>query len=268
VLVHVTNNCPVDLWIHAVGAEATLTPDNAHLTKGQTQAYNAPLTWTAARVYAYFAAPDSSGAPQGQNDKIEATFTNTNGSEALNTDITYVDWVALPSQISTVGTGSDCTTVGCDVPYANILDGCPSALLYDQECLSAGMYCSNPTNQSNAYCHALDAQIASCASEYSACAAGAGSTTADVYSCAGSFYSQSPEYCAALNRGVLANPGASTAASTFYQTPPFNTYSQWVHQQCPGIYAFPYDDFGPGGQSSDHTCTGATQMNVTFCPKG
>ena len=35
-----------------------------------------------------------------------------------------------------------------------------------------------------------------------------------------------------------------------------------------GIYAFPYDDYGASNQSSDHTCAGATQLDITFCPRG
>jgi hypothetical protein len=266
----VTNGCPLDLWIHATGNEATLQPDNVHLVQGASQTYQAPLTWTAARVYAYLDAPDSSGNPQGVNDKVEMNFYVTNGSEYVNTDITYVDWVAIPSQIQTFGTGSDCTTVGCQVPYANLLQGCPASLLSGsgRECLSAGYYCLTTAQAGDPYCHALDSQIAACASQYADCAGAAGSTTTQVYSCSGAFFGGSPQYCAALNRNVLGAPGASTPPSAYYQTQPFNTYAQWVHQTCPGIYAFPYDDFGSSNQSSDHTCTGATQMTVTFCPKG
>ena len=243
-------------------------PDNVHLTQGKSQDYDGPVTWSSARIYAYLQAPAADGTPQGQNDKIETNFYLTNGSQYVNSDITYVDWVALPSQIQAIGTGSDCTTVGCQVPYANLLSGCPSSLLSGHECLSAGSYCLNPQASSDPFCHALDAQVSSCASEYSACSAGSGSSTAEVYSCSGSFFSNSPEYCAALNRGVLASPAATTPATSFYQTPPFNAYAQWVHGQCPGIYAFPYDDFGSSNQSSDHTCTAATQLDITFCPKG
>ena len=267
VLLQVTNGCPVDLWIHAVGQEATLSPDNAELAPGASRQYAAPLTWTAARVYAYLQAP-ANGTPQGQNDKVEMNFSTSNGVESTNTDITYVDWVALPSQIQVLGSGSGCTTVGCEVPYSQILNGCPSSLLSGQECLSAGNYCLNPNNNGDPFCHALDGQVSACASEYSACAGAAGSSTAEVYSCSGGFFSQSPQYCAALNRGVLSAPGPNTSPSSFYVNPPFNEYAQWVHQHCPGIYAFPYDDYGSSNQSSDNTCSGATQVNITFCPRG
>jgi len=274
ILVRVTNNCPIDLWIHSENNPAPpatpviLTPDNLHLAPGASQDYQAPFNWASARVNAFLQAPDGNGNPQGQSDKIEASFYVQNGSEYVNSDITYVDWVALPSQIQVIGTGSDCTTASCSVPYAQILNGCPSSLVSGQECLSAGSYCLDPNNQGDPYCSALDGQISQCASNYSDCAGAAGSSTAEVYSCSGGFFGGSPQYCAALNRGILSAPTAATPASSFYQNPPFNTYAQWVHQQCPGIYAFPYDDFGPSNESSDHTCTGATQMNVTFCPGG
>jgi hypothetical protein len=267
-IVQVTNSCPVDLWIHGTGGGGTLMPDNVQLVPGATQQYNAPLTWTAARVYAYLQGPDGNGNPQGQNDKIEMNFGNSNGVESLNTDVTYVDWLALPSQIQGVGSGSDCVTIGCYVPYSQVLDGCPPSLLTGQECLSAGAYCAGGNNDGDPFCHALDSQISACASEYSDCTPPGGATTSDVYSCSDSFFSQSPEYCAALNRGVLAQPGAGTPASAFYTNPPFNSYSAWVHQTCPGIYAFPYDDYGSSNQSSDHTCSGATQLNITWCPQG
>jgi hypothetical protein len=271
-LVVVKNNCPVDLWINAVNnpappaAAVTLSPNNAHLSPGASQQYQAPNDWSAARVNAFFEAPDANGNPQGQSDKVEMNFSSTNGVETTNTDITYVDWVALPSQIQVFGSGNDCTTVGCDVPFSQILDGCPASLVSGRECVSAGGYCLNPSNDGDPYCHALDGQVAACASEYGDCAGAAGGTTAQAYSCSG-FFGGSPEYCAALNRGVLNNPSGA-AASSYYTSPPFNTYSQWVHQHCPGIYAFPYDDYGPSNQSSDHTCSGATEVAITFCPAG
>jgi Beta-1,3-glucanase len=267
-LITVTNSCPVEVWIHGAAQEGVLAPDNVHLVPGASQQYYGPNTWTAGRINANLEAPAANGGQQGQSDKVEMNFGVTNGSEWINTDITYVDWVALPSRIEAVGSGSDCTAVGCALPYDTILDGCPSALLSGHECTSAGSFCLDPNNASNAFCHALDSQVGACASEYSDCSGAAGATTADVYACAGTFFSGNPQYCASLNRGVLSQPGASTPASDFYASPPFNTYSAWVHQTCPGIYAFPYDDFGSSNQSSDHTCDGATHLNITWCPGG
>jgi hypothetical protein len=267
-LITVTNSCPVDVWIHGAAQEGVLAPDNTHLVPGASQQYYGPNTWTAGRINAFLEAPSADGNPQGQSDKVEMNFGVTNGGESINTDITYVDWVGLPSRIEAIGSGSDCTTVGCALPYDSILDGCPPPLLNGHECTSAGTFCLNPANSGNSLCHALDSQVTSCASQYSDCAGAAGSTTADVYACAGPFFGGNSQYCAALNRGVLSQPGAGTPASDFYVSPPFNTYSAWVHQTCPGIYAFPYDDFGSSNQSSDHTCDGATRLDITWCPGG
>jgi hypothetical protein len=54
----------------------------------------------------------------------------------------------------------------------------------------------------------------------------------------------------------------------FYTHAPYNTYAQWVHSTCPGIYAFAYDDFGKSNQSGFHACSGGTQLDITFCPSG
>jgi hypothetical protein len=267
-LIRVTNLCPVNLWIQGTAQEGILTPNYAELVPGASQEYWGPQTWTAGRIYAYATPPDSTGNSQGQNDKIEMNFGNTNGVESVNTDITYVDWVEYPSEVQVIGTGSDCTTVGCELPYDTILNGCPPSLLTGHECMSAGSYCLDPLNDSDPFCSALDSQVSACAAEYSDCAGASGSSTTDVYSCSGSFFQQSPEYCAALNRGVLSEPGTATPASAFYVSAPFNEYAAWVHKTCPGIYAFPYDDYGSSNQSSDHTCDGATQLNITWCPKG
>ena len=269
--VHVTNSCPVDVWVHGVGSEGALQPDNAHLSPGAARDYNAPATWTAARIYAYLQAPDGSGNPQGQNDKVEMNFFQVNGVETINTDITYVDWLALPARIEAIGSGSDCTTVGCELPYSQILSGCPG--LAAERPPSACR--REPTSPRS------DAQRRSdvprprrqgsqrAPPSTPGCAGAAGSSTAQVYSLARAASSAtSPQFCAALNRGVLASPGPNTPASSFYQSPPYNPYSAWVHGRCPGIYAFPYDDYGASNQSSDHTCGGATRLNITFCPQG
>src|SRR5205085_8378791 len=123
-------------------------------------------------------------------------------------------------------------------------------------------------NQAKPYCHALDAKIAQCAADpnYAGCAGGAGATTPQAYGCSG-FFGASNKWCAALNRGMLDN-AESKDASLYYKAAPFNTYAAWVHSACPGIYAFPYDDFGNPNESGFHSCIGATELNVRFCPLG
>jgi hypothetical protein len=132
--------------------------------------------------------------------------------------------------------------------------------------VSAGSYCLNGANQSKPYCHALDSAIAQCATK-PGCTPG-GATTVDAYACRnGSFFSGSPKWCAAVNRGMVADPDNPSTA-LYYQTTPYNTYAKWVHGMCPGIYAFPYDDYGHANESGFHSCIGGRQLNITFCPSG
>ena len=265
ILVRVRNSCPFDIWIHGAGSGAVLQPDNARLPTGAMQDYVAPDSWSAARVTAYGAAPNAQGQPQQELDKVEMTL----GNKTINYNVTYVDWLALPVEMISYGTGSDCKPVGCYVPVSDVLQGCPTAITGGRKCMSAGAHCSQSANQSSAFCHALDAKITECAQDaqkYPGCAGAAGATTPQVYGCSG-FFGGSPKWCAALNRGMLHDPDNGTI-SLYYKTVPFNTYSQWVHTVCPGIYAFPYDDYGKTNESGFHACSGGTQLDITFCPAG
>jgi hypothetical protein len=258
ILIHVENGCPFDLWIHGAGNGGTLQPDNQQLRTGESHDYIAPDTWSAARVTAYKSVP-----PNNEIDKVEMTL----GNKIINYNITYVDWVGLPIEAIGIGSGSDCKRVGCYAPVSEVLQGCPAGLLSGSKCLSAGSYCMNQTNRSSAFCHALDPAIAQCANgaTYPGCAPGA-SGTPDVYSCIGSFQAN-PKWCAALNRGMIDDPTNGNIA-LYYQKSPYNAYSKWVHSACPGIYAFPYDDYGVTNESGFHSCTGGRQLNITFCPSG
>src|SRR5258708_4796163 len=173
---HVVNGCAFELWVHAAGKEGVLAPDNTPLPPGSTQDYIAPDPWTAARVTAYLGVP-----PANEIDKAEITFVN----KIINYNITYVDWVGLPIEMVSIGTGNDCKAVGCYLPEASVLTGCPQGLLSGKKCLSAGNYCSNPGNQATPFCHALDAKIAQCAQDakYTGCSGAAGATTPQVYGC-------------------------------------------------------------------------------------
>jgi hypothetical protein len=265
ILIRVRNGCPFDIWIHGAGSGAVLQPDNARLAPLAMQDYIAPDSWPAARVTAYAAAPNSQGQPQQELDKVEMTL----GNKTINYNVTYVDWLALPVEMISYGTGSDCKPVGCYVPVSDVLQGCPTGLTGGRRCMSAGAFCSQAANQASAYCHALDGKIAECAQDaqkYPGCAGAGGATTPQVYGCSG-FFGGSPKWCAALNRGMIHDPENGTI-SLYYKTPPFNTYSQWVHTVCPGIYAFPYDDYGKTNESGFHACSGGTQLDITFCPAG
>lgn len=252
--VRVRNGCSFPIWIHAASApdqgNVVLTPDDAQLAPGASINYLAPNTWPAARVTAY-----GTGPRNGELEKAEMTF----GGGTLNYNVTYVDWVGLPLEV--VGAGGSCTaaahTTACYQRQADLTNGCPESFLRQgKQCISARTYCANPVNQGNAYCHALDGIIASCAG----CAK---DTTANVYMCANR-YANDPRWCAALNRGMTSAPDDANA-SRYYQSPPYNTYAKWVHQVCPDIYAFSYDDWLSHG--GFRACNG-DELRVTFCPRG
>lgn len=250
VWVRVRNSCSFPLWIHAASSTEALQPDDAQLATGETRDYKAPQEWSAARVTAY-----SNGPRQGELEKAELTFSGG----TLNYNVTYVDWVGLPLEIA--GVGGNCNaaehTTGCYAKESQILTGCPEPfLLQGKQCIAPRSYCLNAANQGSAYCHALDSAIAACPS----CGGG---TTTDVYACTGP-YQQNPRYCAALNRAMTQDPDNANS-TLYYQHPPFNTYSKWVHQVCPNIYAFPYDDWQAHG--GFRSCSGV-ELRITFCPSG
>jgi hypothetical protein len=283
---NVINNCPFAIWIHAAAnGGPTLAPDNAMLPTGGVRQYDVPASWPAARVNAYWVDPTSAAADPNAFDKVELTV----GGGVMNYNITYVDYLALPSQMEAVGAACAKTAtfdpkVGCGVPVGSVLAGCPAGLLDGKRCLSAGLYCASAANAGSAYCHALDGAIATCAQQNPATCGIApqlGNSTVNVYQCSGYFDSQpascSPasttchmdgnKWCAALNRGNLSQPD-STDSTLFYKNAPYNTYAKWVHDTCPNIYAFAYDDYPPGaGASGFRSCT-ADRLDVTFCPGG
>ena len=256
----VRNNCPFPIWIHGQGAQGTLMPDYQQLQKGEHYWYDAPKQWEAARVTAY-----GDATHQQELDKVEMTLV-ANG-DVLNYNVTYVDWVGLPVEMLSRGTGADCKKVACYVPQQQILTGCPDGLLDGKRCLAARSYCLDPAHDGEAYCHVLDSEVQRCAQTQPDCQGAAGDDTSNVYACDG-FFAQHPKWCAALNRHMLTDPD-NKDTSKYYQSAPYNTYSKWVHQVCPGIYAFAYDDYPPSAEESGfHACTGGKELEITFCPGG
>ena len=192
------------------------------------------------------------------------TLTN----KIINYNVTYVDWVGLPVEMVSIGTGADCKRVGCYVPEAQILSGCPDGLLSGKRCLSAGSYCGNAANQAKPYCHALDAKIATCAANAGGKYPGCG----DWHYAAGlrvlGFLRRKPEVVLRFEPRDDRRSRQRRHQALYYQNAPYNTYSKWVHSVCPGIYAFPYDDYGKTNESGFHACSGGRQLNITFCPAG
>lgn len=99
----------------------------------------------------------------------------------------------------------------------------------------------NSAHQGEAICTKLDGEVQRCAQTKPGCEGAVGATTAEAYACAG-FFASSPKWCAALNRGMLDDPD-NPDTSQYYVNDPYSVYAKWVHQTCPGIYAFPYDDY-------------------------
>ena len=255
VSLRVRNLCSTSLWIHGEAIQGVLTPDNVQLEPGAIQNYAAPRAWTGGRVTAFRTGPGA-----GEIEKAEVTFDDLGAAGTrLNYNITYVDWVGLPVQV--VGVGGNCNaashTTGCTVPTSEIASSCPEDFLLDGgRCMSSRSYCLSAENQGSAFCHALDGAIAAC----TACAP---ATTPEVYACSGP-YATEPRLCAALNRGMTHDPDTPDA-SQYYLSPPYNTYAKWVHDLCPGVYAFSYDDWL--GQGGFRSCVG-DELRITFCPEG
>lgn len=258
----VKNNCKTSLWINAAGAEAVLQPDRAELTPGATRWFYAPKRWTAARVTAF------AGGPYGEEmEKAEMTLVPDASGTVLNYNVTYVDWLGLPIKVTSVGGGADCRPATCNVPQSTVLSGCPDGLRQGNKCIAPRTYCLNPANQGTALCKSLDAQIQRCATTKEGCGHAINAKTPEAFACSGAF-AEDPKWCAALNRGMLDNP-TSADTSLYYRSGPYSNYSKWVHQVCPGLYSFPYDDYPPSaGESGFRACTQGKQVQVTFCPAG
>lgn len=260
--VGVRNLCAFPLWIHAAGNGGVLQPDDAKLESGETRWYDAPEQWSASRITAYLDGPRDN-----EIEKVEMTFVDQPEGVILNYNLTYVDWVGLPVEIEGLGDGGDCKPAGCYAPRSDILSGCPAGLLDGAKCRALGGYCMNAAHQGEAICTKLDGEVQRCAQTQPGCEGAVGATTADAYACAG-FFASSPKWCAALNRGMLDDPD-NPDTSQYYINDPYSVYAKWVHQTCPGIYAFPYDDYpSNAGESGFHACGGGRELRVTFCPSG
>ncbi len=260
-LVRVMNNCPFPLWIHGAGSNGSgggnvLQPDQAKLEPGAVRDYDAHNPLGSARVTAFIDGP-------GQN---EIQFVELNyGNGELGYNISYVDYLGMPVEVDAA-----CGTTACYAKAASILDGCPAHLREADRCRSPGGWCNG--REGDPYCKALDqtAQAAlalpQCQQDLASWMAGGGSqigTTPSVYACR-DFWASSAFCCAVVNRGVVSEADPFDVCK-FYQSTPYNTYARWVHERCPAIYAFPYDDAGEHG--GYHQCQ-TKEMRITWCPGG
>ncbi|HWZ90370.1 MAG TPA: hypothetical protein VNW92_16015, partial [Polyangiaceae bacterium] len=261
------NNCPQSLWVHAAGI-----PGGVVELPGR-QAGQAP----AEQVYDWPGLSGRMSVTEGSANGFNINFLEMNANkQALNVNLSNVDWVGLPVEVK----GNDpskCLT-GCYTPLAHMMDGCPTQLLdaTHQVCQAPKDWCANGSNASDALCTALDAAGAAVIANDPKCQAGGSISQAGtgwkIYGCAGNgsthFWDQNPYCCAEANRGYLSDvndpANDETQNCNYYKTAPFSTYSAYAQTVCPFVYSFAYDDVN--NQSGFQSCQGATEMDVTWCP--
>jgi hypothetical protein len=263
-LVRVMNNCDVPLWMHGQGMDGSggqnvLSPADVRLMPGQTQDYDARQTFISARVTAF-----RNGPRDNEIQFVEMNFANG----TLGYNVSYVDYLGLPVEVS-----ADCGTTACYQPSDTVLDGCPADLRRADRCVAPGGYCNDPANRGKPLCTRLDAkatealQLPVCQADLAAWRGRVGpsepiGTTPQVYACS-QFWSSSAFCCAIVNRGVVGAAETDNVCAFYQDGQPYNEYARWVHEKCPVIYAFPYDD--SGDQGGFLQCP-ARELRITWCP--
>jgi Beta-1,3-glucanase len=265
VLFRFMNNCPTTIWIKS----DPLPGGVVELPSKTTKDFDIAGNGIHGRVEAY------RGAAPGSAGSVQAQFTEMNAQkgQALNVNLSHVDWVGLPVEIKGNASGKDCGVTACYQPIANLLNGCPAQLLDTAEgkCHAPNWYCD--AHAAEPFCQALMASATNTLNTDPDCAVGKGTTFTpnDVFSCGAFFGGQGGNKngnacCAKVNRNYQGNATKQTPADrcSFYQAAPFNVYADWAQKQCPYIYAFAYDDVAD--QSGFFTCNQGTEMDVTYCP--
>jgi hypothetical protein len=261
------NNCPQSLWVHADGI-----PGGVVELAGR-QAGQAPTE----KVYDWPGLAGRISVNEGSADGFNINFLEMNANkQALNVNLSNVDWVGLPVEVKG-DNPSKCLTA-CYTPLAHMMDGCPAQLLDSahQVCQAPKNWC-NGNNAKDSLCTALDAAGAAVIANDPKCKDGGSiqqaGTGASIYACGPSasgnhFWDQNPICCAEVNRGYLTDvndpANDDTQNCNYYKTGPFSTYSAYAQTVCPFVYAFAYDDVN--NQSGYQPCTGAKEMDVTWCP--
>jgi hypothetical protein len=256
------NNCPMTLWLKFTGAPG----GTIMMPTKTTQEFD--LATLHGRVTAYKnAAPGGAGSTEAEFFELTA-----DPGQALNYNLSFVDYMGLPLEIHGKGTSASCGLTACYAPLADLIKGCPPQLLdaVNGKCISMYNYCNNAAHATEAFCTSLDQSAAMTLANDPMCKAGgtlaqAGSGKA-IFGCAtGSFWSGSPYCCAKVNRGSAGtSQNDNTQNCLYYKTPPYNVYAAYSHSVCPYLYAFAYDDWND--QSGYHACTGGTGADITYCP--
>jgi hypothetical protein len=257
-ILRLMNNCPLDLWVFGINLPAVeLPPRQAGLPPAE-QVYDWP-----GGVGRITAAENSA-----TGFVVGFVAFNAAKGQALNINLSNVEFVGLPAEVR----GNDPSTclTACYSPLATILNGCPPQLLDSTHhvCQAAKNWCAGTTNASDPICTSAVAMAMGTAADPK-CSGGANDLNpADIYGCAGPFWSTSPYCCAEATRGYktdVGDPGKDpTQNCNYYKQAPYSVYSAYAQTVCPFVYSFAYDDWN--SQSGHTACNGALEMDITYCP--
>ncbi len=281
----VTNNC--SYAINVVGTPSNGTPYTP-LPAGQSLTYNVTPPWNSGRVYGCW--NDVTGhlddAPTLSRNCgwVEITIPSSSGN--ISSNITYVDYIAIPMAISAQG-GAFCVPssarIATTFSESTVQQTCPTKLApsltspaNDKACMSQFHLCVDADGRpADPSCTLLDADIQTCTSDpttYSGCAGGAGTSSPDVYGCRPTTFwslTAGQAFCMAMNRGILSSWQNQGDPTKFYPASgTYNAYAAFVHG-LPGVgpvFALPYDDYpstlNEGGYVN---CQSSTGYAITFC---
>ena len=177
-------------------------------------------TWSAARIYAYLQAPDGARQPAGteRQGRDELLATPTASRPSTPTSPMSIGWrcrrASRPSARAATAPPSAARS-----PTRSILAGCPSSLLSGHECISAGMHCLNPANARRSDVPRPRRQHRRLRLERRPAPARPARRPRRSTPARARFFGNSPQYCAALNRGVLGSPGPNDAGERLLPEP-------------------------------------------------
>jgi hypothetical protein len=258
-ILRLMNNCPLDLWVSGVNLPVVELPPRQPGLPPAEQVYDWP--GGGGRIYA---SEDSASG-----FTIHFVAFNASKGNALNIDLSNVEWVGIPAEVR--GSNPSTCLTACYSPLATILNGCPPQLVDSTRhiCQAPKNWCASAANVNDPICTSAVTMAMSVSTEDPKCAGGASDLNpADIYGCAGPFWSTSPYCCAELARGYRTDLGDPAKDATqncnYYKAMPYSLYSAYSQTVCPFVYSFAYDDWND--QSGYAACTGALEMDITYCP--
>jgi hypothetical protein len=262
-ILRLMNNCPIDLWVSGNNLPAVELPPRAAGMPPSEKVFDWP-GGNAGRITAYLNSANG----------FAVNFMEFNAAKgvALNADLSNVDWVGLPVEVS--GSGPTTCMMGCYQPYAHMMDACPPVLLdkVHNICQAPKNWCGIGNNYMDPLCQLIVTAAQAVVKNDPKCTGGAAyvgaMNAANIYGCGGNFWNNSPYCCAEVTRGYMTDvndPGKDpTQNCNYYKEMPFSPYSAYSQGICPFIYSFAYDDYN--AQSGFAGCNGALEMDITYCP--